>query len=278
MHGDLSEYNLLWHTNRVFVIDVSQSVESDHPSALDFLRKDVANVNDYFRKTGGLSVMSTRQLFEFVTSTVIEDTEEYESQALDEIMLVVERGTDRLSKLTVQDQKRRLQKEQVDEAVFMSQFLPRSLNQVADVDIKQMEMGEVEDSYAEAVAALTGNRDVVAAVVQKQRQISLEGGHDLLEIEGENHAVEECSMVDDSSNDERSGNDDDSDDEEDDDDRFIKKVMTPEEKEAAKSERRAAMKAHKKTVKEANSAKRQAKIKKKDKRRAINKTRGNKKK
>jgi RIO kinase 1 len=46
VHGDLSEYNLLWHDNQVYVIDVSQSVETDHPSALDFLRKDAANVND----------------------------------------------------------------------------------------------------------------------------------------------------------------------------------------------------------------------------------------
>lgn len=37
VHGDFSEYNLLWHQNQVYVIDVSQSVESDHPSALDFL-------------------------------------------------------------------------------------------------------------------------------------------------------------------------------------------------------------------------------------------------
>ena len=106
MHGDPSEYKLLWHTNRVFVIDVLQSVESDHPSALDFLRKDVANVTDYFRKTRGLSVMPTRQLFDFVTSAVIEDTKKYESQALDEIMLVIERGTDWLSKLPVKGQKR----------------------------------------------------------------------------------------------------------------------------------------------------------------------------
>ncbi|GMH60481.1 hypothetical protein TL16_g03060, partial [Triparma laevis f. inornata] len=72
VHGDFSEYNALWHNNQVYVIDVSQSVESDHPSALDFLRKDISNVNDFFRKYGKLDVMSTRQLFEFVTSTIIE--------------------------------------------------------------------------------------------------------------------------------------------------------------------------------------------------------------
>lgn len=90
VHGDFSEYNALWHNNQVYVIDVSQSVESDHPSALDFLRKDISNVNDFFRKYGKLDVMSTRQLFEFVTSTIIENTEESESEALDRLMEEVE--------------------------------------------------------------------------------------------------------------------------------------------------------------------------------------------
>ena len=51
-HEDLSEFNLLWHTSSLCVIDVSQSVESDLPSALFFLRKDCSNANDYFRKLG----------------------------------------------------------------------------------------------------------------------------------------------------------------------------------------------------------------------------------
>ena len=33
----------------VYVIDVSQSVEHDHPHALEFLRKDCANVNGEWR-------------------------------------------------------------------------------------------------------------------------------------------------------------------------------------------------------------------------------------
>jgi len=44
VHADLSEYNILYHAEKLFVIDVSQSVEHDHPHAFDFLRKDITNV------------------------------------------------------------------------------------------------------------------------------------------------------------------------------------------------------------------------------------------
>ena len=50
VHGDLSEYNLLYHRKEVWMIDVSQSVEIDHPNALYFLRSDCKNVSDYFSK------------------------------------------------------------------------------------------------------------------------------------------------------------------------------------------------------------------------------------
>ena len=50
VHGDLSEFNLLYHEGKACVIDVSQSVEHDHPHALEFLRKDIHNVNEFFRK------------------------------------------------------------------------------------------------------------------------------------------------------------------------------------------------------------------------------------
>ena len=44
VHGDLSEYNLLWHEQHVHVIDVSQAVLTTHPNALPFLWRDCLNL------------------------------------------------------------------------------------------------------------------------------------------------------------------------------------------------------------------------------------------
>jgi RIO kinase 1 len=70
VHADLSEYNLLWHGGHVVVIDVSQSVERDHPRALEFLRADCTNVTDFFAKRG-VAVMSPRDLFDFAVHAAL---------------------------------------------------------------------------------------------------------------------------------------------------------------------------------------------------------------
>lgn len=44
VHADLSEYNLLYHNNKIWVIDVSQSLLKDHPQALRFLLRDCYNI------------------------------------------------------------------------------------------------------------------------------------------------------------------------------------------------------------------------------------------
>jgi RIO kinase 1 len=279
VHGDLSEYNLLWHENEVYVIDVSQSVESDHPSALDFLRKDASNVNDFFRKVGNLNVMTTRQLFEFVTSTVIEDTPEAESTAMDSIMEHVDENVNLMEKSTDDERRAQSQQESVDEAVFMSQFLPRSLNQLADYDVGKIEEGDIEETYAHAVAALTGNEDVVTAVSKKTGvDVNTKSTHVLFTTREEDG--DSINPAEFASEKEISGDETyeeimvDSCDE----DRFTKVAMTPEEATAAKEAVRAMRKANKKAVKEVQSERRKTKIKKKDKQRAINKTKGNKKK
>ena len=80
VHGDLSEYNLLYYKKDIWIIDVSQSVEIDHPNALHFLRSDCKNVTDYFSKWvswNGVEVMTTRELFDFVTRHTLKE-EEYD--------------------------------------------------------------------------------------------------------------------------------------------------------------------------------------------------------
>ena len=52
VHGDLSEYNMLYHEGKVWIIDVSQSVDLDHPHAFDFLREDCLHVNTFFERNG----------------------------------------------------------------------------------------------------------------------------------------------------------------------------------------------------------------------------------
>lgn len=273
VHGDLSEYNLLWHKQQVYVIDVSQSVESDHPGALDFLRKDASNVNDYFSKVGKLNVMTTRQLFEFVT-TVISDGDSAEMEHLEKIMKDVETFHADLGKQSDQARREQNQRDAVDEAVFMSSFLPRSLDQVADYDIRQLENGEVEETYAHAVAALTGNQDVVDAYQNYQEGQGLPTATDLIE-KGSNDRKD---VVLDESEKEGSANSDDecSADESvqtdsETEEKFIKVPKTEEELEIEKADKRALRKANKKAVKEAKAEKRQTKIKKKDKKRAIKK-------
>lgn len=75
MHADLSEYNLLWFQDMLYVIDVSQAVELDHPMALDFLRRDCSIMNDFFSKKG-LRVLSMQDTYEFATNGLI-DAEDF---------------------------------------------------------------------------------------------------------------------------------------------------------------------------------------------------------
>ena len=66
VHADYSEYNLLYHDGLVHVIDVGQAVEHDHPSSLEFLKRDCFNINDYFRRIG-TTTMGLNAMFEFIT-------------------------------------------------------------------------------------------------------------------------------------------------------------------------------------------------------------------
>lgn len=50
VHGDISAYNILIHKNKPYLIDLGQGVLTEHPNALDFLKRDIQNIVKYFKK------------------------------------------------------------------------------------------------------------------------------------------------------------------------------------------------------------------------------------
>jgi RIO kinase 3 len=67
VHADLSEYNILWHNNQCWFIDVSQSVDRNHPKALEFLFRDCVNISSFFKKKGIAETKSPEELFTDIT-------------------------------------------------------------------------------------------------------------------------------------------------------------------------------------------------------------------
>ena len=71
MHADFSEYNILWHDKECWYIDVSQSVEPNHPNGLEFLLRDCRNISDFFNKKNVHDVKSPEDLFMEITGLVL---------------------------------------------------------------------------------------------------------------------------------------------------------------------------------------------------------------
>ncbi|KAM4605063.1 serine/threonine-protein kinase RIO1 [Polymixia lowei] len=132
VHADLSEFNMLYHNGDAYIIDVSQSVEHDHPHALEFLRKDCSNVNDFFLKRG-VAVMTVRELFEFVTdaSITIHNISPYLEKAM---AIAAERTAEERSN-----------QDKVDEEVFMKAYIPRTLTEVSHYERDVDTMAKMKD-------------------------------------------------------------------------------------------------------------------------------------
>ncbi|MCD6414233.1 MAG: serine protein kinase RIO [Candidatus Diapherotrites archaeon] len=66
VHADLSEYNILVWKNKLWMIDMGQSVPTSHPKATEFLRRDVSNICRYFKKIGVKT--DEKDIFDYITS------------------------------------------------------------------------------------------------------------------------------------------------------------------------------------------------------------------
>ena len=52
VHSDLSEYNVMKYDDKLAIIDFGSAVSNKHPSAEEYLKRDVTNVNRFFQKKG----------------------------------------------------------------------------------------------------------------------------------------------------------------------------------------------------------------------------------
>ncbi|WEW57116.1 Serine/threonine-protein kinase rio1 [Emydomyces testavorans] len=137
VHADLSEYNILYHKHKLFIIDVSQSVEHDHPRSLEFLRMDIKNVSDFFNRKG-VDTLPERTIFEFITSSdgprTVNGSNEQMTDSLEKLLATRTKTGDG-------------EDAEVETAVFRQQYIPQTLEQVYDVerDVEKLQAGEGED-------------------------------------------------------------------------------------------------------------------------------------
>ncbi|KAL5748331.1 hypothetical protein ACOSQ2_025628 [Xanthoceras sorbifolium] len=149
VHGDLSEYNILYFEGHLYIIDVSQTVDLDHPHALDFLREDCIHVSDFFKKHG-VAVMTIRELFDFIVDPSIAD------DAVDSYLEEVQQKILARGDISVEDE--------IADSVFVQSYIPKTLEHVknAEEDVHRITSGkDTKDLYYQTI---TGLKDALSRV------------------------------------------------------------------------------------------------------------------
>lgn len=132
VHADLSEYNILYYQDHAAIIDVSQSVEQNHPHSLEFLRNDIHIMNNFFQKRG-IRTLSLRRVYDFVKNEISGNTDE---EMLETIVKL--KNTEFIIECRTED--RRIE----DDKVFLRSFIPQNLNQVIDAERDTLRLLEGE--------------------------------------------------------------------------------------------------------------------------------------
>lgn len=130
VHADLSEYNVLYHEDKLWIIDVSQSVEHDHPRSLEFLRMDIKNVSEFFRRKG-VDTLAERTVFGFVTANKGSVEQLAMIAAVENLYEERPDGEDEYAADT-----------EVDNKVFRDQYIPQTLDQVYDIERDAEQVGK----------------------------------------------------------------------------------------------------------------------------------------
>jgi RIO kinase 1 len=201
VHGDLSEYNLLVDgSGRIVMIDVSQSVEHDHPHSMAFLRRDIVNVNSFFRTKGHRQLFSLQRVFQFVTAPTLAaafSAGSIASSAAPAVPPIAAAGASQFSMtetakmmlstlLEMRDSDEALEEQRgdaddsqsaaarlaVEEQVFLSINMPRTLGEISDARKPNSEIRPfVEAMLAgpETVANTKAMREVEGSRKSKQK-------------------------------------------------------------------------------------------------------------
>lgn len=131
VHADLSEYNILYHDFHLYIIDVSQSVEHDHPHAFDFLRNDVKNTEEYFERRG-VATLGLRRCFEFVTREKFEADGEVGLSDPEVLVKWLETPPPDVPSTEADGERDTGLDARQEDSVFFNSYIPRTLNEVYD--------------------------------------------------------------------------------------------------------------------------------------------------
>ncbi len=256
VHADFSEYNLLYHNGNAWIIDVSQSVDLDHPRCLEFLREDLLHLKQFFsNRAYDVVVPSVKEMFDFVTDPAINYSnidkclELLSEKAAKDFKLEIEmklRLSQGVDPVQIQkDDDLRAEKE-IQAAVFHQAHIPKALEEVdyADKDQRRLrEASEAKDEkrsegiYYQTITGmnhdLTGPREIPSVMLMKSEEEAkkkkktekqgLEKGEEEIEstTTTENERVPASDLTsgrdDDGDDNNNNNNDDDVDDDDDDD-------------------------------------------------------------
>lgn len=153
VHADLSEYNTIVHQDKLYVFDVSQSVEPDHPMAMDFLRMDIKNVNDFFSRIKKINVYPEREIFKFIITPhdILFKDFEHDNKDAEETKEFLLDYLNTLSLKSSED-------DEFNDEVFRSLHLVSSLHNIEERDFNKFSNGDI-DTLVDLVGSVKINKD-----------------------------------------------------------------------------------------------------------------------
>ncbi|KIY32601.1 Atypical/RIO/RIO1 protein kinase [Cryptococcus gattii E566] len=190
VHADLSEYNILLHDNHLYIIDVSQSVEHDHPRAFDFLRSDISNIEEFFSRRG-VATLGIRRSWEFIVTENIGLSPSGSAS----ISLEMEKGDEGESRLVgVLAEWLKEPSDKTDDAVFMESYIPRTLAEVYDPerDVDVLKRGGGDELIYAGVTGLKLAHESANAKEREKESAGAGGGVDVdVDVKDEEEGVDE---------------------------------------------------------------------------------------